>query len=154
MAPIFTPADGQSIMPPSNNIPAAVRTIIATRAVPDISNESNHPRTKVILVIVFTIFGFAFMFAIIMRIVERAMSGTEPPRMPLGHVYGHNEAGSHELTRLRSRRERPNRQQAEDRASNGPESTGQNVVARPTPVVTRHSDRQEGSPSPPPCKQL
>lgn len=163
MAPLFTPADGQSSsILPSNSILAAARAIIATRATwatpaPDTSNGSHHTRrtaTIIVTIIVVAFVVFPLVLAIINRVTDRTIPGMETPRMPSGHVYGHDEAGSHQLTRLRSGRERPNRQQAEDRASNGSESTGQNTVARPTPVVTRDSDGQEESQPPPPCKQL
>lgn len=157
MAPLITPAHGKLIMPPStNNISAAVGAIIATRAIPDDSDQSNTDGNKTTMIILFTFFGFAILASFFLGFTGRITSGFAPRRMPSGHVYGNNAAGSRALNRLRSGRrlERPNRQQAEDHASNGPESTGQNAVARPTPVITRHSDRQEESPPPPACKQL
>lgn len=156
MAPLFIPADGQSsfILSP-NSILTAARAIITTRHIRDNYIGSHHTRKTAIIVSAIFL-GSVLMFAIICKIIERATStsGREPPGQPSGHVYGHDEAGSHELTLLGSGRERPNSQQAEHGTSNGPKSTGQNAVARPTPVVTRQSDRQNESPPPPPCKQL
>lgn len=159
MAPIIPPVSAGNRplrMRIFDNTSVAGRAVIAARSIPDFSRE--HPiATTTTIVAMIIVFGLIFLF-LTFRGIGRSMSRRPPPAMPSGHVYGHDEAGSHALTTLSPQRsgERPYAREIENRQSGGAVSGGPSIapfpIEAPVPVLSRTSQGQDESP--PPCKHL